>query len=120
MLARHSSKVARSVAARSFGPLVVFSAFLSGMAQTHPTVPSQFVIDPAEPYVYIKFDHIGRRKPATEGEGSEGLWLRLVNNCNLPITVFTFDLGTGDPELVSCILLCRCRVFEALRNSSLK
>ena len=56
-------------------------------------------IDRGRPFIFIKFDHAGPRKPAIEGEGSEGIWLRLLNNCNVPITVSTFDLGTGDPGL---------------------
>lgn len=56
----------------------------------------QFVIDESKPYVYLVFDHIGDRKPVSEREGSKGLWLRLVNNCGLPIKISVFDLGTGD------------------------
>jgi hypothetical protein len=73
-------------------PLAGVLAVSSMMAQ-----PNTFVLDPARPFVYVKFDHVGSRKPALEGEGARGLWLRLVNNCRLPITVLTFDLGTGDP-----------------------
>lgn len=81
--------------------VISFLAIILALAPASPMTSSittnQFVINRAEPYVYIKFDHVGKRKPATEGEESEGLWLRLVNNCNLPISVLTFDLGTGDP-----------------------
>lgn len=74
--------------------IVVASAF----ALAGPITDRNFVIDSSKPYVYVKFDHIGNRKPAAEGEEeSKVLWLRLVNNCNLPITVRTFDLGTGVP-----------------------
>ena len=39
------------------------------------------------------------RKPTSLEEPSSGLWLRLVNNCRLPIRVLGFDIGTGDPGL---------------------
>jgi len=73
-------------------PLAGVLAVSSMLAQPNP-----FVLDPAKPFAYVKFDHVGKRKPALEGESTRGLWLRLVNNCRLPITVITFDLGTGDP-----------------------
>jgi hypothetical protein len=56
-----------------------------------------FVLNPSMPYVYVKFDHVGPRKPLHEGEGQVGLWLRIVNNCRVPIKVPTFGLTTGDP-----------------------
>jgi hypothetical protein len=56
-----------------------------------------FTLDTSKPYVYIKFDHIGNRMPSNEGEEPKGLWLRLVNNSKLSITLSTFDLGTGVP-----------------------
>lgn len=81
----------------AIGLLAIFLSVMPLSASANPIAPDQFVINKANPYVYIKFDHLGKREPATDGEGTEGLWLRLVNNCNLPITVLTFDLGTGDP-----------------------
>lgn len=81
----------------TIGLLAIFLSMMIPVASASPIAPNQFVIDKDAPYVYIRFDHVGKREPATEGDGSEGLWLRLVNNCNLPITVLTFDLGTGDP-----------------------
>jgi hypothetical protein len=53
-----------------------------------------FVIDQSKPYVYLKFDHIGPRKPVQEGEGDTGIWLRVVNNCRIPI-VFVSLPGIG-------------------------
>jgi len=55
-----------------------------------------FVIDDTKPYVYIDFERIGNRTPLSDDEPSEGLWLRLVNNCNIPIRVRTFATGTDD------------------------
>lgn len=31
--------------------------------------PNDFLLDSSRPYVYLKFDHIGPRKPQQEGEG---------------------------------------------------
>ena len=58
---------------------------------------SDFVLNPAKPYVYIQFDHIGSRKPLRKGENDTGLWLRIVNNCRVPITVPTFGLTSDAP-----------------------
>ena len=75
--------------------VLIFCAFAAtALAQMSS---KQFVIDESKPYVYLKFDHIGDRKPANDWESSKGLWLRLVNNCGLPIKINVFDLGTGDP-----------------------
>ncbi len=60
-------------------------------------VMQKFVINPDKPYVYLKFDHIGKRKPLNRHEPDTGLWLRMENNCKVPIIVQVFDPGTGDP-----------------------
>jgi hypothetical protein len=59
--------------------------------------PNDFLLDSSRPYVYLKFDHIGPLKPQQEGEGGIGLWLRIVNNCRVPIAVRSFGVNTGDP-----------------------
>ena len=56
-----------------------------------------FIIDQSKPYVYLKFDHIGPRKPVQNGEGNVGLWLRVVNNCRIPIVFMSFNMPTGEP-----------------------
>jgi hypothetical protein len=66
----------------------------SGLAQV---TAKNFEIDKTKPYVYIKFDHFGDRKPVNDWESTRGLWLRLVNNCRLPIGISVLSLGTGDP-----------------------
>src|SRR5260370_10401896 len=58
-----------------------------------------FLIDPSKPYVYLKFDHIGNRERLPGEESSEGLWLRLVNNCRIPILVATFNYGAEESSL---------------------
>jgi hypothetical protein len=61
--------------------------------------PDTFAIDRYKPYVFLVFDHVGDRKPLSESESRRGLWLRIVNNCRIPIAVDTFELGTGDQGL---------------------
>ncbi len=34
---------------------------------------AQFVLNEAKPYVYIAFDHAGKRKPLGKGEDKQGL-----------------------------------------------
>ncbi|MGD0902528.1 MAG: hypothetical protein ABR924_06255, partial [Terracidiphilus sp.] len=61
---------------------------------------TNFIIDPAKPYVYLKFDHIGPRKPHQDGEGNTGLWLKVVNNCRIPIVFRASGGFPGDIESV--------------------
>jgi hypothetical protein len=60
-----------------------------------------FLIDPSKPYVYLETDHIGPRKPGNEHEPNTGIYLRLKNNCRLPIIVSTFGgpIGGTDGEV---------------------
>ncbi len=46
-----------------------------------------FLIDPSKPYVYLEVDHLGPRKPLRDGEPDTGVWLRLRNNCTLPVVI---------------------------------
>jgi hypothetical protein len=59
--------------------------------------PSNFVIDQSKPYVFLKFDHIGPRKAAQHGEENIGLWLKVVNNCRIPIVLGGHNALAGDP-----------------------
>jgi hypothetical protein len=58
-----------------------------------------FVLNDAKPYVYITFDHAGKRKPLGPNESTQGLWLRLVNNCRVPVTIGTFGTGSDEPGI---------------------
>ena len=58
---------------------------------------ASFVRNSSKPYAYIQFDHTGKRKPVRSVENEQGLWLRFVNNSNVPIEVGSFDPGTDDP-----------------------
>jgi hypothetical protein len=56
-----------------------------------------FLVDASKPYVYLEFDHIGPRVPRNEDEPKTGIWLRLHNNCKVPIIVRTFGVPPGSP-----------------------
>jgi hypothetical protein len=71
--------------------LVVTTAFAQNVSVKN------FVIDSSKPYVYLKFDHIGPRMPVEDGEGDTGIWLRLVNNCRIPIVLEGFMMPEGNP-----------------------
>lgn len=77
--------------------LLVFAlamSFLTSFGQTgvQRKVPSHggFLLDQSKPYVYLEVDHIGAREPRNEGEPNNGIWLRLHNNCAIPIVIRTF------------------------------
>jgi hypothetical protein len=72
--------------------LFAFPVCLSGQIASN-----DFVLDQSKPWVYVKFDHIGPRKPAAADEGTTGLWLRIVNNCRIPIKVRASGPPEGDP-----------------------
>ena len=44
-------------------------------------------IDSLRPYVDMVFDHLGNRQPLQGEEVRTGVWLRLRNNCILPIRI---------------------------------
>ena len=57
-----------------------------------------FLIDQSKHYVYLKFDRVGDREPLSSDEPDKGLWLRLVNNCRIPITVAIFNTENPEPD----------------------
>jgi hypothetical protein len=85
-------RIRRSV----FLGLVLVLPALASAQKGSQNFARQFVIDSSKPYVYIKFDHIGDRKPVNDWESSKGMWLRLVNNCKLPIQISVLGSSTGD------------------------
>jgi len=74
--------------------ILFFIVATNGFAQNESV--RNFVIDQSKPYVYLRFDHIGPRKPIQRGEGNTGLWLRVVNNCHIPIVLASFKMPTGE------------------------
>jgi hypothetical protein len=83
-----------------FGVVLALSS-AAGFSQQKPSDFAQrFVIDHSKPYAYIKFDHTGARKPVNEWESPRGLWLRLVNNCRIPLQLSVLGSSTGDPGVL--------------------
>ena len=71
---------------------------------TLPTAFSQtagkaqpFVIDPDRYFVYLKFDHIGKGIKRSDEESEIRIWLKFVNNCNVPVNLRTFGTPEGSP-----------------------
>lgn len=54
-------------------------------------------LDESRPYVEIVFERSGERVPVFDGEGKQGLWLKLRNNCVLPIEVRVLPGNRGNP-----------------------
>jgi hypothetical protein len=48
-----------------------------------------------KPYVFLEVDHVGKRKPERDGEPDTGIYLRIVNNCRMPIVIWTFSAQDG-------------------------
>lgn len=62
--------------------------------------PSDFVLDKSKPFAYLEFDHVGPRKPYQAGEGNTGLWLRVVNNCRIPIVLRSIPAAEGEAGVI--------------------
>jgi hypothetical protein len=59
---------------------------------------AQFLIDLSKPYAYLEVDHVGPRKPLRGDEPHTGIWLRLRNNCRLPIAVVAVETQTENAD----------------------
>jgi hypothetical protein len=82
---------------RTLSNVVVLSCAVAfSVAQTRSA--PRLALDATKPIVYVSLDRIGPRPPVDEYEPDRGLWLRVVNNCTLPIEVQTMEAGT-EPEL---------------------
>jgi hypothetical protein len=81
-----NGKQRRKLLRRCSALLLALTSSLGGLART---TQENFVLDSSKPFVYLKFERIGPRKPVLKAEAPLGLWLRLVNNCRVPIQVGT-------------------------------
>jgi hypothetical protein len=80
---------------KAFLPILAFTLLIPiAIAQQ---LSDRFVIDASKPFAYIKFDHIADRKQRLPNQSPKGLWLRLVNNCRLPIAVRANGPEPGEP-----------------------
>jgi hypothetical protein len=98
------------------------------------SLESSFVIDKSQPFAYIVFDHIAKQKPQYAGDDPKRLFLRVVNNCKIPIrfTVNNANPGPGyivdhdvipEPEPSEELSAVSLRDFmdeQSLRKSALK
>ena len=74
----------------------IFALLLMATGMYAQSADTSFVLDGSKPYAYLEFDHLGPRKRLQQGEDSQGLWLRVVNNCKVPIGVRTYGVTSGD------------------------
>ena len=95
----------------SFVLLLSFTLAAMPLSGRPKPKPESFIIDPSKDYVYFAFDHVGAREALTPQESTNGLWLRLVNNCRVPIIVATFNTGANDP-VVGVISIGRCNTIR--------
>lgn len=74
--------------------MVLAALQVSGLAQANHAKkainPKTFLVDHSRPYVYLQVDHVGTGEPERDNEPKERIWLRLYNNCIVPIIVGTF------------------------------
>jgi hypothetical protein len=79
--------------------LLLTTAFGQRSGHSQNSSLSNFLLDETKPYVYLEFDHVGPREPSRADEPHTGLWLRLHNNCIVPIIVNTFGTPpSSDPR----------------------
>jgi hypothetical protein len=76
--------------------LFLMSVYSSLSAFGQDIDANNFVLDQSKPYVYLTYDHIGPRKPVQRDEANTGLWIRVVNNCRIPIMLRGVDALYGD------------------------
>ena len=79
--------------------LVVLLLVLTGSGAAQK-IDYDFALDRSKPFAYLNFDHLGPRKPLTESEPNVGIWIKIVNNCRVPLVVPTFGAGVLDQIIV--------------------
>ena len=82
-------------------PLVLCSIELAGQKRVQD---ARVALDERAPFVGIVFDRVGYREPTRKGETNRGLWLKLRNNCVVPIRVGVLPIASarqGDRVLVA-------------------
>jgi hypothetical protein len=64
-----------------------------------PQNPVLFVLNRNKPFVFVEFLRVGKREPLLEGEVPEGVWLKIVNNCRVPIQFMVSGGISGDEAI---------------------
>jgi hypothetical protein len=75
------------------GLMLLFLSSFSATAQTAIDKKTSPKIVATKPGVFITFERFGKRTPVREGEGTDGIWLRLHNNMRYSISFCIFGLS---------------------------
>lgn len=82
----------RIVSAAIAGTVLAAATLATGQhAPANNLQQLDFVIEHAKPFVFIEFVKVAPRQRVRKDEPALGVWLRLVNNCRVPIQVTTFQ-----------------------------
>jgi hypothetical protein len=88
-----------STCSRSFPAfLIVLCVVVTPLLSRSTKPPNKFLVDVNRPFVYLKFDHIGPGAPRSEDEPTFRIWVRLTNNCLIPITVRANGVPDESPK----------------------
>ena len=78
--------------------LIVTSVHGASLRAQNAKMRKEFLVNADRPFAYIKFDHIGPSACQEQGESAPRIWLRLTNNCRIPITVHANGVCDGSPK----------------------
>jgi len=80
--------------------IISLTISIVGVVMLSAQAPQKTIPDPKSPKiiadkpgVFITFEKFGERPPVREGEGTDGIWLRLHNNMRYPINFCIFGLS---------------------------
>lgn len=76
---------------------ILFAVF-AVYGQKNNATKDNFLLDDSKPYVYLEVDHIGSRPHSNTNEPDTGIYLRLRNNCRVPIVISTFGGPSGSTD----------------------
>ena len=79
---------------------VLLIALSVAEAQTQPAnvnIAEQFIFNKERSFVYLQFDHIGKRPRRNDSEPASRIWFRFVNNCRVPIVIRTSGVPDDSP-----------------------
>ncbi len=82
-----------------YSSLVLFS-LLAVLQAPVQSSHSTFVLDASKPYAYLAFDHLGHSTSAETAGETNVIWLRIVNNCNVTLSVQTSGTRDGAPGVL--------------------
>lgn len=83
---------------RFIAVLLFVSIVASSASAQSKKLPPGFLLNTNRPFVYIKFDHIGPGIPWSDDESSTRIWLRLTNNCRVPVRVIANGVPDSSPR----------------------